>query len=393
VHSHPALLAGRPRFDIADIVREHRKELEAEVPLSLAQRRVLSAMELCRTAALGGHMDVCPCGYERPAYNSCRNRNCPKCQALDQEKWIAERSARLLPVGHFHAVFTLPSELRPLAKCLPAFVFNMLFEEASQTLLELGKTRLHAKLAFTMVLHTWTRELSFHPHVHAIVSAGGLRSDGTWKPSSDKYLFPFAVMRILLRGKVIAALRRAQAKGKLDACPDFKDPQAFERLMAHLAKMNWVVYAKRPFGRAEFVLRYLGRYTHRVGIANSRLFAVTHDAVTFGTKEGKSKTLKPVEFLRRFIQHVLPRGLQKIRHYGLYAGASSAALKTAHALLAPVSLPVTAPALPSWSEQLLALTGRDASRCPLCGGPLQRIAVARTIARPTARAPPLRIAA
>ncbi|MGH7288923.1 MAG: IS91 family transposase, partial [Myxococcota bacterium] len=193
--------AGRPRFDIADIVRRHRPALEAEEHLTLAQRRVLSAIEVCRTAALGGHLDVCrSCGYEHPSYNSCRNRHCPKCQALDQERWIAARSARLLPVQHFHVVFTLPSELRALARYRPREIFGALFSAASATLVELGQSRLGALLGVTMVLHTWTRDLRYHPHTHAIVSAGGLDLAGNgWNASSPKYLFPVDVMRALLR--------------------------------------------------------------------------------------------------------------------------------------------------------------------------------------------------
>lgn len=300
--------AGRPRFDIADIVRQHRAALEAEVHLTLAQRRALSAMALCRTAALGGHVDECrSCGFERPAYNSCRNRHCPKCQALRQEKWIAARTERLLPARHFHVVFTMPSELRALGQCYPRELFGALFSAASETLLELGDTRLGARLGVTMVLHTWTRELRLHPHVHALVTAGGLAMDGSrWVSSNRKYLFPVEVMGALLRGKMMAALRALHARGAFASFDDFADPEGFDRLMGKLVRKNWVVYAKKPFKRVDHVLKYLGRYTHRVGIANSRLVDVRDDLVTFRTKNGKTVSLTPVEFLRRFVQHVLP---------------------------------------------------------------------------------------
>jgi hypothetical protein len=383
--------AGRPRFDIADVVRQHRAALEASVHLTLAQRRVLSAIELCRTAALGGHVDVCrTCGYEHPSYNSCRNRHCPKCQALAQERWIGARSERLLPVRHFHVVFTLPSQLRGLVKYRPRELFDALFAAASATLLELGDTRLGARLGVTMVLHTWTRELRFHPHVHAIVTAGGAvhRDPPRWIASSNKYLFPVHVMSALLRGKMMAALRSLHARGTFDEFAGFADPQGFDRLMALLARTRWIVYAKKPFRRPLHVLRYLGRYTHRVAISSSRLVAVTDDTVTWRTKDGKTATTTPVEFLRRFVEHVLPDGLHKIRHYGLYSGAHAETLAAVHAAIEP-SAPVadTARVDAPWPTLLERLTGRDIRLCPACRTALDRIGVA-----PTARAPPCRVA-
>lgn len=345
-------------------------------------------MALCRTAELGGHVDVCrSCEFKCPAYNSCRNRHCPKCQALQQEKWIAARTKRLLPVRHFHVVFTLPSELRALCKFYPRELFGALFSAASETLLELGDSRLGARLGITMVLHTWTRDLCFHPHVHALVTAGGLVEDGTrWVPSSRKYLFPVEVMGTLLRGKMMEALRALHAENVFANFADFADPQAFDRLMACLARTVWVVHAKKPFRQVDHVLKYLGRYTHRVAIANSRLVDVGDDFVTFRTKEGKTVNLTPVEFLRRFVQHVLPDGFHKIRHYGLYAGATKEARLKAHSLLAP-SEPVgliESKAAESWMAQLLELTGRDVLRCPQCGDALER----RVVCAARTRGPP-----
>ena len=385
--------AGRPHFDIGDIVRRHRPALEATQGLTPTQRRVLSAIERCRTAALGGHLDVCrSCGYEQPAYNSCRNRHCPKCQGLAQEKWIDARSRRLLPVRHFHVVFTLPSELRALARFRSKILFDALFRAASETLLDLGRSRLGADLGITMVLHTWKRDLGFHPHVHAIVTAGGLALSGErWIDSSRRYLFPVEVMGELLRGKMIDALRAHHRRGDFDRFDDFEDPEGFERLIAKLAKVDWVVYAKKPFGRADHVLQYLGRYTHRVGIANSRLVDVTDRRVIFRTKNGKTATVTPVEFLRRFVQHVLPPGFVKIRHFGLLAGTCVASkLAVARRLLLQREKPVDARApLPaSWSERLLLLTGRDAHRCPRCGDALER-----TFLASSPRAPPSSVAA
>ncbi len=386
---------GQPRFEVADIVRRHRDELEREVALNTCQRRALSAMANCRTAALGGHLDVCPgCGFERPSYNSCRNRHCCKCQAPAQEHWIAARSERLLPVSHWHVVFTLPSQLRSLARCFPRLIFDALFHAASETLLELGQSRVHAQLGVTMVLHTWTRELTFHPHVHALVTAGGLSPDAaSWVPSSRKYLFPLEVMGQLLRGKMLAALRRLHARGHFAQFDGFRDPQGFEHLMSQLARCHWLVYAKRPFREAEHVVAYLGRYTHRVAISNSRLVDVTTDTVTFRTKNGQTVTLLPVEFLRRLVLHVLPDGFHKIRHYGLYAGFNvQRSLVVARQLLTERSesccvLATTVSPTPtpsaSWAARLLACTGRDVAHCPRCGAPLQRHPMA-----PNCRAPP-----
>jgi hypothetical protein len=371
----PAKDAGRPRFDIAEIVREHRRALEAEHPLSPQQRRVLTHIEQCRTAALGGHLDVCPsCDYERPAYNSCRDRHCPKCQALAQERWIAERRKHLLNVGHFHVVFTLPSELRNLARFRPTKIYGALFAAASETLAELAHDRLHATLGTTMVLHTWTRDLRFHPHVHAIVSAGGLAHDGaTWVPCARTYLFPVGVMGALLRGKMMASLRSLHAQGRFEGFQDFEDPQGFEALMRRIAKKPWNVYAKKPFPESQHVLEYLGRYTHRVGIANSRLLDVSPKLVTFRTKGDAVATLSPVSFLQRFVQHVLPPGFHKIRHFGLYASGMAAKRSSARELLAtsaPSSEPV--PTTPkTLVQKLLELTGRDISHCPRCGAHLE----------------------
>ncbi len=386
--------AGRTRFDMADIVRRNRCALEAREDLAVSERRVLDAIEQCRTAALGGHVDVCrSCGYEHPAYNSCRNRHCPKCQALAQERWIAARGERILPERHFHVVFTLPGELRTLAKYRPRALFDALFAAASETLLELGRSRLGGRIGATMVLHTWTRDLRFHPHVHAIVTAGALALDGArWQRSNRKYLFPVAVMGLLLRGKMIAALRQMRRDGAFATFDELRDLQAFEQFIAKLAAKKWLVYAKKPFRQSRHVLAYLGRYTHRVAISNSRLVDVTDERVVFRTKDGKTVALAPVEFLRRFLDHVLPDGLHKIRHYGLYASrhaTEGATLDRARALLggSPVRAAANDNAV-SWHELLFRLTGRDVDRCPRCGDLVDHLPLPSS----TARAPPTRSA-
>jgi hypothetical protein len=376
--------AGRTQFDIGDIVREHREALEARHRLSREQRRVLTDMAQCRTAALGGHLEVCPNGdYERPVYNSCRNRHCPKCQALAQEAWIADRRERLIDVGHFHVVFTVPSQLRSLAKFAPIAVYNALFSGASETLRELADTRLGATLGVTMVLHTWTRELLFHPHLHAIVTAGGLSHDAaTWVRCRRNYLFPVRVMGTLLRGKMMDALRKEHQKGSFQGFDDFDDPQGFDALMRRIPRKGWNVYAKAPFDKGQHVLAYLGRYTHRVGIANSRLREVSADRVTFRTRGDAVATVTPIMFLQRLVQHVLPDRFHKIRHYGLYAGGPNENGNVARSLLG--ALPATNSKSRTLAEKLLDVTGRDISRCPRCGALLEH----RPLPTPHERAPP-----
>jgi hypothetical protein len=380
---------GRAKFDIADIVRAHRAPLESRYPLTYAQKRVLTAMERCRTPALGGHVDRClSCGFEQPSYNSCRNRHCPKCQALAQERWIAKRAERLLDVGHFHLVFTLPAQLRFLAQLAPCEVFKALFHAAADTLLELGRDRLGATLGATLVLHTWTRALTFHPHVHAIVTAGGLALDGKrFCRSHPRYLFSVKkVMSPVFRGKFLALLGQAYAAGAFAHVDLFHDPSTYGRLVATVGKLSWNVYAKAPLPRAEHVVSYLGRYTHRVGIANSRLLDVTDQRVVFRTRGDDTTTVTPVEFLRRFVQHVLPAGFHKIRHVGLYASPEK--LDVARELLG-MTPPKPTPRV-SWQQKLLELTGREVRLCPRCHTPLVSLPLALP---PTARAPPEEVAA
>jgi hypothetical protein len=350
--------------------------------LTREQDKVMRAVSVCRTAALGGHVDVCDsCGYTAPSYNSCRNRHCPKCQSLDQARWIDQRMTRLLPTHYFHVVFTLPSELRPLARANRALVFNLLFAAAAETLLEVGRDpkKLGAQLGITSVLHTWTRELKFHPHVHCIVTGGGLSDDGKrWVAARQRYLFSVKLLGSIFRRRFLAGLRRAYADGALrlegNSCAPLRDRRVFQALIDRLFGISWVVYAKRPFGGPDAIFRYLGRYTHRVGISNQRLRAITPDAVRFATKEGKEVTVSPEAFMRRFLDHVLPPGFVKIRHYGLLAGANiNTRLAAARALLARGAPTEPAPAPPaaasdelSWQELLAELTAIDVTRCPRC---------------------------
>lgn len=376
--------AARQRFDFADIVRAHRERLESTTTLGHRQRRVLVDIETCRTAALGGHVDQCTsCGHEHPSYNSCRNRHCPKCQALAQEKWIEAQRARMLDVPHFHVVFTLPAELRPLAAFARRRVFDALFRVAARTLAAFARSRLSATVGATLVLHTWTRKLEFHPHIHAIVTGGGVSTDGTtWSPSERAFLFPVKPMSVVFRAKMLAVLRRAYRRGHFDGFADFEDPEAFSRLTRSIAKVPWHLYAKPSFAKGKYVLDYLGRYTHRVGLSSNRFVSVSDTAVTFRTKAGATTTVDPVTLLRRFVHHVLPRGFHKIRHVGLYG--SRERLAKARAVLG--SRACRPAKVIAWRERLRLLTGRDVSRCPRCDTPL----VSRPL--PLARAPPRRVA-
>lgn len=392
--AHPFSGVGRPKYELADIVRAHGGELKHSMVLRPEQARALRAIELCRTAALGGHLDRCSdCGFERPAYNSCRNRHCPKCQALAQEEWIARRMDRVLPVGHFHIVFTLPSELYALVAFRREETLGVLMRAAAETLAELGRTKLGVTLGITEVLHTWNRELGFHPHVHCVVTAGGLTLDDSEWISKEKFLFPVKVLGSLFRGKMMAAIRRLHRAHTFNGFDAFRDPLGFDALMAGVTKKSWVVYSKAPFASSRHVFEYLGRYTHRVGIANSRLLAFDDGQVTFATKNGATKTLAGVDFLRRFVAHVLPPGFVKIRHYGLYAGVNvHTRLARAHALLRPGEMAPTPMTLPtSTLELMLALLERERRRCPQCSGEIVTTGLlACPTNRPpaTARAPP-----
>lgn len=352
---------GRTLFDVAEIVREHRPGLEAAQTLSFNQDRALTAMVLCRTAALGGHRVLClNCDFkEDPSYNSCRNRHCPKCQALTQERWINTRAAVILPIPHFHGVFTLPADFRSLARRLPREIYDAMFRCASSTLLQLARSKLGLTLGLTVILHTWTRELQFHPHLHVLISAGGLTLDeGEFKRIKEKFFLHIKPLAALFKKKMMKALRQMQAKGVLQL-----SNSAFGTLMVSLAGQDWNVDVRKAFKSPEFVLKYLGRYTHRVGISNSRLLDVTRDRVTFRTKDGRSVSIHPVEFLKRLVQHVLPDGFKKIRHMGLYAAPKPLAKAKEHLGFLPD--PVVPQA--TWQEALLGLTGVDATRCRGCG--------------------------
>jgi Putative transposase/Transposase zinc-binding domain len=352
-----------------------RVELRLDV-VSIEQRRAMRDILRCRTAALGGHLEVCTtCGEERPAYNSCRNRHCPKCQALPQARWVERQMERVLPVKCFHVVFTLPAELRPLARRHGRDLYELLLQSVSSTLLTLGRDPkwLGAELGVTAVLHTWSRDLSLHPHAHCIVTAGGLSLDAAhWVDTEREFLFPLAVLAKLFRGKFLAGLTRLRQTRGLGR---HLNTDAFDALVDGLYDTARNVYAKAPFAGPTQIFRYLGQYTHRVGISNHRLLSLDARGVTFRTRGLETVTLDAETFIERFLSHVLPFRFVKIRHSGLMAnGGAVLRRERARALLGarrPVQ-PVGGEALPrvadaDWQQALRMLTGIDLGVCRRCG--------------------------
>jgi hypothetical protein len=331
----------RPALEVADIIRAHGEAFLAKhgSRLSGTQHKALRDLARCRTAALGGHVERCAdCAYERISYNSCRNRHCPKCQAQARARWLEREGQSLLPVEYFHVVFTLPQEVAELALANRCALYDLLFQAASSTLREVAANpkRLGAAVGALLVLHTWGQNLHHHPHVHGVVTGGGLSCDaqGTsdesprWVSCRPGFFLPVHVLSRLFRGKYLDGLRQLHANGKLifaGKLAALADAKNFAAWLTPLYAKEFVVYAKRPFGGPEQVLKYLARYTHRVAIGNRRLVKLEEGKVTFRykdyAKDGKQKTmtLSAEEFLRRFVQHVLPRGFVKIRHYGLLA--------------------------------------------------------------------------
>ena len=360
------------RLELADIVRAHADQLDG---LSPEQRRVLQAITHCRTAALGGHRRQCEaCGHEELSYNSCRNRHCPKCQGLDEARWIEAQQRDLLPVQYFHLVFTVPTELHPLFLAAPPVAYRLLFTAAAKTLQAVARRRLGATIGFTAVLHTWTQLLLYHPHIHCIVPGGGLDVDDTrWIPARRDFFLPVRVLAQVFRGKLLSLLEKAVNRAKIREGPD----EDFHRQLKQAARKKWVVYSKPPFAGAEQVLAYLGRYAYRIALSNDRLVALQDGQVTFRWKDRahgnapRLATLDAPTFLRRFLLHLLPRRFVRIRHYGFLA--NSVRLQTlprVRQCLAPSARAIQslAPREPEpWDALLLRLTGKDVTRCPRCG--------------------------
>ncbi len=398
---------GRPALEVADIFRAHGPAWrEAQRGhLSLAQLKVMSAITQCRTAALGGHVLRCDgCGTDQIAYNSCRNRHCPKCQSTAAQRWLDARQADLLPVEYYHVVFTLPAPIADIAYTNKALIYGLLFDVAAEALQTIAADPRHlgARIGATLVLHTWGSALTHHPHVHGIVPGGGLSLDGRrWVPCRPGFFLPVRVLSRLFRRRFLEELQRLHRAGKLQFFGEhvtLADARAFEQWLAPMRKCEWVVYAKRPFAGPSAVLAYLSRYTHRVAISNSRLLALDERGVSFRWKDYRAKgktrykamTLSPEEFMRRFLLHVLPSGFHRIRHYGLLANGSRR-----------LSLAAARQLLEAHVEATAAIAGEAAANdepdskpptfvCYHCGRPM---VIVRLLApEPSIRAPPRAVA-
>ncbi|MDQ3257948.1 MAG: IS91 family transposase [Acidobacteriota bacterium] len=370
----------RSNYEVADIFRQFGAQYRREHRLPVHHHQVMRAIEQCRTAALGGHLDECDsCGQQQISYNSCRDRHCPKCQATARRKWVAAREAELLPIEYFHVVFTLPEPLVALARYNQALIYNLLFRAMSQTLLEFGARHWRGELGITAVLHTWGQTMCEHPHVHCIVTGGALAHDGSWWRSCRRgFLFPVKALSAVFRGKYCAWLERSFARGEVkgeQALPMLASAESFAGFLRELRRQAFVVYAKRPFGGPQQVLSYIGRYTHRVAIANQRITDVSDGQVSFRYTDyrdgGQEKVLRlcAAEFIRRFLQHVLPRAFVRIRHYGLVAnGRKDEKLARCRALLATVSISAQPGQEARVEERSVEVAGEgESERCAACG--------------------------
>ena len=386
----------REGLEVADVFRHFGPDFRDRhgASLSTARRRAISAIEHCRTAALGGHVERCgECGHQRIAYNSCRNRNCPKCQGLARAQWLEDRQAELLDVPYFHVVFTVPDEIATIAFHNQTVVYDVLFRAASETLRTIAADPKHlgAEIGFLAVLHTWGQNLSHHPHLHCLVPGGGITPDGrTWIACRPGFFLPVRVLSRMFRGLFLHYLAQAFAAGELNFFSVHRhlhEPAAFRRYLAPLHRTEWVVYAKRPFAGPAQVLDYVGRYTHRVAISNNRLVSMDNDKVRFRWKDyrdgnrQKTMTLEGGEFIRRFLVHVLPDGFHRIRYYGFLGNCHrTRKLALCRELLGMVS---TAPADPpaDYRDRFETLTGQSLRACPHCQTGI--MAVIGCIPRPT----------
>src|SRR5580704_6307504 len=387
----------RPPLEVADLIRAAGETfIERNCHwLRWKHVKVLRAIARCRTAALGGHLDECTrCGHRAISFNSCRNRHCPKCQTAARERWIAARQRELLPTPYAHVVFTLPSRLAPLVLQNKKVLYDLLFRTSAETLLEVARNPRHlgAEIGFFSVLHTWSQQLNIHPHVHCVVPAGGLSPDhARWVRSGENYFLPKKVLRKIFRGKFVDALKEAFQNGQLCFPEDLKllaQPKTFAAWLRPLYRQNWVVYLKPPFGGPEYVLQYLGRYTHRVAISNHRLVSFTDGQVTFRWRDSadhNKQKLLPLsvnEFLCRFLLHILPQGFVRIRNFGFLANRR-------RATLLPLCFHLLDSAQQPQTEQNVSSTkdSSDLWHCPTCGGPMM-VVERLTAAQIQLRSPP-----
>jgi hypothetical protein len=370
----------KPLFEIADVLETgFTRYNQAYSPLPPDQYKVVNALTACRTSILGGHIDRCNhCAHERISYNSCRNRHCPKCQALARAQWVERRMSDLLPVPYFHVVFTLPNQLNAFALRNRKAFYTLFFQAVSETLLSFAHDPKHlgAEIGFFTILHTWGQNLLDHPHIHCVVPGGGLIDGTRWKSCKNGFIFPVKALAALFKGKMLDYFKTAVESGDIECfgtLEPLKDKTMFKTLIDTLYKTDWVVYAKPPFAGPQAVLKYLGRYTHRVAIGNSRIVALSDRTVSFTWKDyadgnkQKTMTLSIVEFIRRFLLHVIPKGLVRIRHYGFLSNRSKKE-SFARCMKALGKNPVVREEKPSrsWRDRAIRLTGKDPTICPVC---------------------------
>jgi len=375
----------RPKLEVADVFRRYGKAYREKCGASMspAQRRVMRAIEVCRTAALGGHLERCDqCGHERNCYNSCADRHCPKCQSLARAKWIEDRQSELLDVPYFHVVFTVPEQIAAIAFQNKELVYTILFQATAETLKTIAADPKHlgAEIGFFAVLHTWGQNLAFHPHLHCVVPGGGVSLDGQrWVTCKPNFFLPVQVLSSLFRRLFLESLQKAFDSGKLlffGSLEPLRNPIAFARQMARAKGIKWVVYAKRPFAGPQQVLDYVGRYTHRVAISNNRLLDIEDGQVRFQWKDyrdqGQIKTmsLSADEFIRRFLIHVLPEGFQRIRYYGFlgnrYRQQKLARCRQLLGMQIPAQQTKAASPSKDFQDRYEELTGRSLRQCPQC---------------------------
>jgi hypothetical protein len=372
----------RAELELADIFREYGPAYRQMHRLSVEQLRAMRAIEICRTSALGGHVDKCEnCEHTSISYNSCRNRHCPKCQNLDRAQWLMEREEELLPIEYYHVVFTLPNCFSALALLNKRVLYNLLFKAVSQTLIRIAADPKHlgAQIGFTALLHTWDQKLRHHPHCHCIVTGGGLSLDQTRFIKCRKgFLFPVRVLSRLFRRLFLSYLRRAFEKGELQfygQIEELKQRGAFSLLLEKAEEKEWVVYSKAPMGGPAQVLKYLGQYTHRTAISNSRLVGLDNEEVSFTYRDSrdsnqiKTMSLRAEELISRFLLHILPEGLQRIRHYGLLSNLNhQQKLERCRYLLGVTKPPLSQPQSKlDWKQKYELLTGKAIDTCPACG--------------------------
>lgn len=365
------------KTEVQDILNRYLEDYIKKYPLTEQQRKVATDIISCRTAALKGHVDECDkCGYTKISYNSCRNRHCPKCQTFMKEKWIDARKEDLLPIPYFHVVFTIPEQINMIMYQNQKIMYNLFFSAVSGTLSELAADPkyLGAKIGFTSILHTWGQNLMYHPHLHCVVAAGGIAKDDSFKTGKENFFIHVKVLSRKFRGKFIDMLKKAYDDGNLKfhgSISEFNNGQIFYDLVNTIYKMEWIVYCKETFSGPEAVIEYLGRYTHRIAISNNRIIGIENGMVTFKWRDYKDKnaekimTITAVEFIRRFLMHVLPRGFVKIRHFGLLTNRNKTI--RLRKLQAEMKFKIKSQFKGLKAVEIIKLiTGKDVTLCPCC---------------------------